>query len=503
MTEFVLILPEVILALTLAFVIAAEITYHGERMRLVTATTLTGLGAAFVQTLITYRLGSAQIFDHSLSVDGLSLFFKVLFIGLAAMTVLTASQTREIPKGRQTEFLALVLASTLGLSLAAAAADVLLVFLCLQFSNILTYFLAGYGKRSFRSAEAAVKYMAFSSVAAALMLYGTALLFASTHAFNIYDIHKALVAAPMARESMLAVFMLIFLALSSQVGAFPMYLWTPDVLEGAPTPASSFISFGARAAGFAVIIRFLIVMFAQPGQHPGQWEVLGSVDWTRIVALVSGLTMLAGSLLAVRQKAAKRMVGCLVVAQSGFLLMGLLVLDQVGVAALLYNLVVELFALMGTFYVLAFFFDELGTDAFENLRGMLGKAVPECISLVLFLITLIGLAPTPGFIGKFALIGAAVRHQWPVLAVVAIVSMTLATAAVARLAYFLVGDFRQLGASVSYMGGVDGESVAVVIAPSRQRLMFLLGVLIPVVLVGVFAEFVFDWAGKSLGFILW
>lgn len=494
MREFVAILPEVILALTLAFVVAAEITYHGERVRLVSATALTGLAAAFFQTVITYRLGALQAFGGTLSIDGLSLFFKLLFIILAGLAVITSTQTREIPRERQTEYLSLILASTLAMSLAASSADLLLAFLSLQFMNILAYFLAGYGKRSELSAEAAVKYMAFCSIAGALLLYGFAFLFSSAHTFNIYDIHKALVASPLSRESMLAIFMLLFLALSFQFGAFPMYLWAPDVLEGAPTPSSAFLSFGTRAAGFAIALRFLIVMFAQPGSLEGQWQVLGALDWTRVVALVAGITMLVGSLLAVRQKAAKRMVGCLVVAETGFLLMGLLVLDQVGVAALLYNLVVELFALMGTFYVLAFFFDELQSDRLEDLKGMLGRAVPECICLVLFLLCLIGLPPMPGFIGKFALIGAVVRHQWPVLAIVAILSMTLSTAAVARLAYHLIGDFRAF---------VETGASGSIIAANRQRQAFLLGMIIPMLMVGVFAEFVLNWAGKSLGFILW
>lgn len=490
MKELVAILPEAILCLTLAFVVVAEITYHGERVRLVAMTALVGLAAAFLQTIITYQLGVIEIFGGTLSVDGLSLFFKLLFIILAALAVVTAMQTREIPKSRRTEYFSLILASTLAMSLAAASADILLAFLSLQFTNILAYFLAGYGKRSALSAEAAVKYMVISSVAGMLLLYGLALLFASSHVFNIYEIHKALVAAPLSRESMLAIFMLMFMALSFQLGAFPMYLWAPDVLEGSPTPSSAFLSFGTRAAGFAVTIRFLIVMFAQPGALPGQWKVLGVVDWTQIVALVSGITMLVGSLLAVRQTGAKRMVGCLVVAETGFLLMGLLVLDQVGVAALLYNLVVDLFALMGSYYVLAFFFDELKSDRLEDLRGMLGRAVPECICLVLFLICLVGLPPMPGFIGKFALIGAAVRHQWPVLASIAVLSMTLSTAAVARLAYHLIGDFQT---------GRRGSHIAV----NRQRQTFLLGMMVPLFMVGVFAEFVLDWAGKSLGFILW
>ena len=105
------------------------------------------------------------------------------------------------------------------------------------------------------------------------------------------------------------------------------------------------------------------------------------------------------------------------------------------------------------------------------------------------------LPPMPGFIGKFTLIGAVVRHQWPVLAIVAIISMTLSTAAIARLAYHLIGDFRSI-----VQVGSNGTHL---IAPSRQRQAFLLGVLIPMLMVGVFAEFVLDWAGKSLGFILW
>ena len=494
MREFVAVLPEAILCLTLAFLVVAEISYHGERTRLVAVTALIGLAAAFLQTVITYQLGTVQVFSGTVSVDGLALFFKLLFIALAALGVIAAIQTREIPLSRRTEFFALILASTLAMSLAASASDILLAFLSLQLTNILGYFMAGYGKRSALSAEAAVKYMIFGSVAGAFALYGLALLFASSHVFNIYEMHKALVANPLSRDSMLAIFMLIFMALSFQLGAFPMYLWAPDVLEGAPTPSSAFLSFGPRAAGFAVMLRFLIVVFAQPGQLAGQWQVLGAVDWTRIVAWVSGITMLVGSLLAVRQQAAKRMVGCLVVAETGFLLMGLLVLDQVGVAALLYNLVVDLFALMGTFYVLAFFVDELKSDQLKDLRGMLGRAVLECICLVLFLFCLIGMPPMPGFIGKFALIGAVVRHHGPVLACIAMLSMTLSTAAVARLIYHLVGDFRS-----TVQTGSRGSHIVL----SRQRQTFLLGMIVPLFMVGVFAEFVLDWAGKSLGFILW
>jgi len=288
---------------------------------------------------------------------------------------------------------------------------------------------------------------------------------------------------------MLVTFMLSFLALSFQIGAFPMNLLIPDVLEGAPTPVSAFLSVGSRAAGFGLATRFLIVVFAQPGETQGQWKVLGPLDWTQIVSVVSGLTMLFGALLAFRQKGAKRLVGYLVVAETGFLLMGLLVLDELGIAALLFNLVIELFALMGSFYVLSFLVNELRSDRLEDLRGMLRRAVPECICLVMFLLCLVGSPPMPGFIGKFTLIGVAIRHQRLPLAMVGIIAMVISAAAVARLAYHLIGDFQ--------------KSTETPVAASLSRKTFLAALIIPLALVGVFADFVFGLAGQSLGFIFW
>ncbi len=489
MKEFFLIMPEIFLALTLAFVIIGEITYFGEQIRLITATSLLGLAGAFVQTIISYEYGAAQVFGGTLSVDGFSLFFKLLFITLAMLSIFSVSQSQEIAASRRTEYCALILASALAMCLVASAADLTLIFLSLLFLNVIGYFLAAYGWRSLLSTEAAVKYLAFGAVATALLLYSLAILFAFTHTLNIYQMHKALELAPLSYNVMLVLFTLCFLAFSFQIGAFPMYLLVPDILEGAPTPVSAFLSFGARAAGFAAAIRFLIVVFAKPGTAPGQWEVLGQFDWTQIVSFVSGMTMLVGALLAFLQKGAKRLVGYLVVAETGFLLMGLLVLDQVGIAALLYNLVIELFALMGSFYLLSFIFDELKSDRLEDLKGMLKRAVPECVCLVIFLLCLVGSPPMPGFIGKFALIGVAIRHHRIVLAMIGIVSMVISTGAVIRLAFNLVGNFQ--------------ESTGPVMTASFSRKAYLTILVVPMVLVGIFADFVFRWAGQSLGFIFW
>ncbi|MDR3607467.1 MAG: NADH-quinone oxidoreductase subunit N [Oligoflexia bacterium] len=490
MREFVLILPEVILAVTLAFVVVAELTYHGEQLRFVTVSTLLGLVAAFVQTFTTYRHVPVAVFSGAVSIDGVSLFFKLLSIALAGLSIVAASHSEEIPPGRRTEFSALVLAATLAMCLAASASDMLLIFLSLQLLNIVVFFIAGYGKRSLFSIEAGVKYLIFSGVAGVLLLYGLAVLFSITHSLNIYEAHRAFMVASVPRTQVLIIFMLIFLSLGSQVAGFPMYLWAPDVLEGAPTPASGFIVVATRMTGFAIAIRFLIGVFAQSSLTNGNWEIVGDFNWPTIVAVVSGITMLVGSFLALRQNRAKRMVGCLAITQSGFLLLGILVLDQVGVAALLYNLVIELFAFVGIFYILSYFYEQLHSDNLNDLRGMLNQSVPECICLVLFLLCLVGMPPAPGFIGKFTLIGAIVRHQWWGLATLAILSSALSTVAIARLAFHLIGD-------ATLLKKFQSES------RSFERKAFLVVLLVPMLLAGLFANSVLNWAGKSLSYILW
>ncbi len=488
MKEFVYIMPEILIALTLAFVIASEITYEGEQLRLVTAISLLGLGAAFFYAVYSYQFGPTPVFSGVLCLDGFSLFFKLIFIALAALSIASVGQTAEINPGRRTEYVALVLAASLAMCLVSSAADVILAYLSLLFLNIVSYFLAAFGRKSLLSTEAGVKYLAFGSVAGALFLYSLAILFAYTHSLNIYEIHKHLLAQPLPPQVMLVVFMFMLLALSFQIGAFPMYLVTPDVMEGSPTPVAAFLSVGARAAGFAIAVRFLIVIFTQPGMTEGHWEVLGGIDWTQIFAVVAGLTMMVGSLLALKQESVKRLVGYLVVAETGFMMMGLLVLDQVGIAALLYNLVIQLFALTGIFYVLSFVFDQVQSDRIQDLRGLLKRSVFECGCLIAFLLCLVGSPPFPGFIGKFTLIGTVIGSGRYPLALVGILAMVLSTVAVARLSYHLVGDFKKSLAPLT---------------SQWARKAYLTVLVIPMTLAGIFAGLVLKGAGESLGFIFW
>ena len=495
MKDLILFMPEIFIAITLAGVVLSEVGYHGEKVRLITMTSLIGLAGAFLQTLVNYQNGPSRFFGDVLVVDGYSLFFKLFFIGLAVLSILTSSFSKEIRKDQRAEFCALVLGSTLAMFIISSAADLLLAFLALQFLNLMSYFLSAQSKNNLLSTEAAFKHLAFGVFSGTLLLYGIALLFAGTHSLNIYEMHKVLLAGTLPQSTSLVVFILMFLAFGFQIGSFPMHLWVADVVEGSPTPASAFISVGVRAAGFSILIRFLMVVFAQPALSPGLWQPLGGIDWPHIVALLSGLTMFTGSLMAFRQTGAKRMVAWLVVAQTGYLLMGVMVLDEVGISALLFNLVVELFALTGIFYMISFLYDIVKSDQLDALQGMLAKAVPECICLVMFLACLVGIPPFPGFIGKFILTGVAIRHGWNFLAALSIFSMAISVLACGRLSYSLMNNFK-----VNMEAGVTAPVAAANVLGHRALLM---GLIVPMLLITIFADWVLSWGGQSIQFILW
>jgi proton-translocating NADH-quinone oxidoreductase chain N len=489
MKDFILLLPELFLALTVAGLIFSEIGYHGEKVRLMSAIALLGLGGAFAQAVLTGAFEPTRVFGGILSVDPLALFFKFFFILLAAMTVMGSFRSREIPEDRRSEYLALVVAGTLAMCLMASVSDLLFAFLCLQFLNIVSHFLVAFGTRNLSSTEAAIKHLVFAGVAGALLLFGSALLFSATHSTKIYEIHQLLSQNPLAQPSGSVIFVLLFLAVSFQIAAAPMSIWAPDVLQGAPTPVAAFLSIGSRAAGFAFAIRLIWVVFAEPSQVVGQWKVMGGVDWPKFVGWVAGLTLSVGALLSLRQTSVKRLISYLLIAQTGFLLLGFLVLDEGGLAALFFQILVELFSVMGVATIVSQFVDELHSDQIEDWKGLMARAVPESLALILFLAALVGIPPLSGSIAKFTLIGIAFERGWPALAGLALLSWAFCGIAVFRVSYGLISDFRS-EKRPSFNHGWLQRSV-------------LFGFLLPIILIGLFADRVIGWSLSSLRQILW
>ena len=496
MTSVLPLLPEAYLLLTALGLVLAESAHHEEKVRLVLPTSLLGIAGALLQTLLAYQGQPAQIFAGTLSFDGFSLFFKTLFLLLAAVGVSSACLGDEIPKESRSEFCALVLLGTVGLTIAAGAANLFVAIAALQLAGVSGYFLAGLHRSGAPAVESSVKALFASLVSGVFMLVAAIALFLLVGTANLYELRQALSSAAVPGGTLLLLFSVLFLGLSLPMMVFPSQLWVPDVLQGGNSPAGTLVVLGLRAGAFALAIRILIVVFTVTGAAPGTWVPLGGWDWTAWLAFSAGMSLLLPALLAIRQASARRLVACIALVQGGFMLLGLLVLEEIGLAAILFNLLVDVLAFGGLMFLLGLSIQRTGSDQIARLRGCMQGRTGEGVGLVLFMIGWLGLPPFAGSVGRFALLGAAVRREWYLLAFFGVVAYGLTVVAAGRLLLSAL----DLDEGSSQRPDPARSSTA---EPASHRRAVVLALLVPLVAATVFAERLLHWAGHSLRLIFW
>jgi NADH-quinone oxidoreductase subunit N len=495
MNSFALVLPELYLFVTVLGLVLGESAHHDEKVRLVLPTSLLGISGALIQTLLGYRGDPAQAFAATLSIDGFALFFKTLFLILAGVGVSSACLGDDVPKEHRSEFCSLVLLGTLALMIAASASSLFVVVIALQLAGASGYFLAGFHRSGIAPAESSVKWLFSSLVSGVFLLIGALSLFLLAGTANLYELHQVFSANSIEPMTVLLIFSVLFLGLSIPMMVFPSQLWVPDVLQGANSPAGAFLVLGLRAGAFAVAVRLWVVVFSVSGQIAGKWVPMGGWDWTSWLAFSAGLTLILPALLAIRQKNAKRLLACVAIVQSGFLLMGLLILEEVGLAAILFNLLVDLLAFGGLMFVLSLSVERAGSDELTRLKGCFRGRPWEAVSFLLFMVSWLGLPPFAGSLGRFALLGAAVRREWFLLAFFGLGAFVLTIAASGRVLLSVL----DLGSSEPQPSAAKDPDPGI----HWNRRVFILALLAPLAGSTVFAEWLLRWAGHSLRFIFW
>lgn len=492
-------LPEMAIFASIIFMVLAEISYHRERLRLVTWIAIGGLLVALLEILLMGHGPPEFYLSQLLGVDGLSHFFKLYFLCLGILTVVVAkfSDDRELSMG--TEFYLGILASTLGFCLAAQVTDLVTIFVLLQMLYLVGLLTIGIKRNNLLATEAGIKFQFVGLISSLIYLYGVALIFAETRTLNLYQIREILMTQPMPEQVGALAFVLIFFGLSFCFAAFPLHLWFADVVEGAPAPATLFLCVGLPSFGLLLATRMLTTVFSAPafGLQPFLSE---------LVAILAALTMLVGGFLSLKQIKLRRMLAFLVLAQIGTILCGLLVLDEDGGSALLFNLLVHLFASVGVFACYSRITHGLPTDEIAKLRGRLKTMLPESLLFLLFLGSLIGLPPLPGFIGRFGLIGAVSSQGWIFLSSIAILVGILCAASFARIAFCLAlpRQESQHAYDLASQGPLDEQKDSVfqeLVYNPGQR-VFLISLAIPVVLLTLFAEEFIRWSTLAIKHLL-
>lgn len=379
-----------------------------------------------ISTMVTWS--PRVVLYNAVAVDGFAVFFKILVAVATALVILASIDYFRSGHRFEGEFYALLVFMAVGLNLMAASADLILLALAIEFVSLMSYVLAGYLKTNEKSNEAGLKYFLFGAAASAVMLFGFSILYGLTGSTNLYDIAPKLGRVPPA-ALWLAVGMMLA-GFGFKISMVPFHQWTPDVYEGAPTPVAAYLSVASKAAGFAALVRVLIVVI-----NPQQ------MNWVLVAAILAAVSMTLGNLLALPQRNLKRMLAYSSISHAGFILIGVAAYHgNFGTPGLLIYLFGYTFTQLGAFFIATLLGQQLGSDDIPAFAGVARRAPIPAFLMAVFMLSLTGIPPTAVFFGKYYLLSAAIDNGLLWLAVVAIINSVISLyyyAGVIRAMYFM------------------------------------------------------------------
>lgn len=402
-------IPEMVLTGFIAIAIIYDLFLKPETSHRIGFMAIAGLVVTLGMLYLQQGIPATGIFANMFALDGFATFFKwVVAIG-AALSIWMSLDTHELANRRVGEYHILILILVLGMFLLVSATHIISIYLALEMVSIMSYLLAGYLKENSRSNEASIKYVIYGAFSSGIMLYGLSLLYGLTGTGYISEIQTQLAAGQVSPVMLVLVAVLLLAGFGYKISAVPFHFWTPDVYEGAPTPITAFLSVAPKAAGFAVLIRFFNIAFSHGDPNTPSWLALPGLDWPMIIAVLSAITMTVGNVLAIQQNNIKRLLAYSSIAHAGYMLMGVVVADQTGIAAILYYAGVYMLMNLGAFFVAIQIKNIYNTETIADYAGLGFKAPWIGISMAVFMFALTGLPPTAGFVAKFYLFRALVQ----------------------------------------------------------------------------------------------
>jgi NADH-quinone oxidoreductase subunit N len=474
--------PEVVLVLLGLSLLMMDGVVPTARRRL-----LGHASAAIVAVLFLYALsGHAGLpepgyaFGRMFVLDGLSVFFKALFLCAGVFVLLLAADMGDRLGSGVTEYIVLTLFALAGMLLAASANNFAVMYVALELITVAFYVLTSYQRSRVASLEAGVKYLIQGALSSAFMVYGIALCFGASGTMQFDEL--AAKSAELAESKLFQVGMLMVLGgLAFKVAVFPFQVWAPDVYEGSPAPTTAFLAIGSKAAGVVLLVRLLGGVIPELGM---KWEML--------LMVVAAVSILFGSLSAIPQRSLKRLMGYSSIANGGFVVLGLAAMSKAGSAAVLFYLAGYLFTVLTAFLVVAVVVERLGTDDFSALAGLHQRSPLLAGALAISMVSLAGVPPLAGFFGKFLVLKALVEQG------------------AALPSYFVLGGIAIIGVVISfwyYFGVVRAiywsqgpEETSPVLVPPVLRVALMGGVL-GVVFLGVFPGKVWDAAVAAVALL--
>jgi NADH-quinone oxidoreductase subunit N len=486
--SLIFFLPEIILTGTILLITLLDLVTENKRN--LAGLALVGSFLSLLATLQLYGATPGWLFYHMIVLDNFGLFFKVVFLLAVILVTWMSWDSNEVRSLHQGEYYAILLTSALGMFLMASASNLLMAYLALELASLTSYILTGFLPHNRRSSEAALKYLIYGGVASGIMIYGMSWIYGLTGSLDYARISEALLQGQANHVTLFIAFILILAGFGYKVVFVPFHMWSPDVYQGAPTPFTAFLSVGSNAAGVAIMIRFFFPTVSRLGEG-GNWISATGVEWPNALLFVSMLTMTVGNLCALNQQNIKRLLAYSGIAHAGYILMGLVVLNNDGLQAMLFYIMVYLAMNLGAFLVVMIVANATGREDIEGYRGLAWRgAASLAVCMAIFLFSLTGLPPLAGFAGKFFLFAAVIKQggAFVILALVAIINSVISLYYYARIVKTMFLDFP------------EPDSPTVEMTPISST---LLGVLTTVtILFGIYFGPLLQYSNESLKFFI-
>jgi NADH-quinone oxidoreductase subunit N len=403
-SDLLLLLPEILLTSWLCLILIVDFSFprlHNEQLAYFS---IAGL-VATLGCLVWFDIAgvTGTLFANMFALDRMALFFKMFIVGATILVILASVDYIHRFKFFRGEYYFLVVMSALGMMFMASANDLLSVFVALEFSTLGFYVLVAYLREDMASNEAGIKFFILGIFAAALLAYGISVVYGETGKLVFSDMTGA-----QATPGLVIGFLLIFAALGFKIGAVPFHSWIPDTYHGSPTPVTAFLSIAPKGAAFAILLRMFLVTL-----------VTFKPVWTLLFVAVSVLSMTYGNIVAIAQKNIKRLLAYSGIAQVGNVLIGLATGTKMGSDAMLFYLLTYLFAI-----VIAVS-EAIGSEEIDDYSGLGRRSPFLAFSMLIFLLSLAGVPPLAGFIGKLYIFVAAIKEGLYVLITVGLINIVI------------------------------------------------------------------------------
>lgn len=467
------ILPVLIVTATALLVIAGDLWSEGPDREALGWIGIVGLVATAIACATLWNT-KITAFAGAITLDRYGLFFTLLFCLSTGLTLLMSMNYLESTDIKTGDYYSLIVLATVGMILMATSTELIALFIALEIMSIAAYALTGIWREQVRSNEAALKYFLLGAFASGFLLFGIALLYGATGSTVLSQIGAQIPKLGSDQRFLAMAGMgLLLVGFAFKIAAVPFHVWAPDVYEGAPTAVTGLMAVGIKAAAFAAFVR-VFMHTLQPF----------AVEWTAVLWVVAVLTMTVGNVTALAQRNIKRMLAYSSVAHAGYLLVGMIAGGQEGGSAVLFYLISYAFMTLGAFaVVIALGRRGAPNENLDDYAGVGFRSPFLGMAMTIFMLSLAGIPPLAGFIGKFYIFAAAVKSGFIGLAVIGVLNSLVSV-------YYYVGVLVRM-----YMaeGGAD------VVEPSTRPYLFatLLLTVIGTVAVGLFPSALFELARSS------